>query len=705
MQIDQPINPILNFRIGLRADLKLKKLQAESAGYVLEDPVSGKFFRLGQNEYEVLKSLNQTQTVQCCLEAHGHDIEDCLPFISRVVEAGLVSGVIQEERIQLRQQQRRKLNWLQWNPLCFKIRFPEATEHMRPFLEWGKFLFSEPAFFVWIGLIGAATIFGSSEWSRLQSNAAGILFEGQWLVFLLIWVLMKLIHELGHALAAHRFGVKPGEVGILFLLFTPMAYIDMTGCWKLENRRLRMIISAAGMYVELGVAALAMIAWSWLPTGIFATVCFHIFMAGTLTTVLFNANPLMRFDGYFLLSDWVKIPNLYGKGSAWLKQSLGKLCLGIQSEGLACHPDESWLVPAYGICAFVWRLIVCLSLTLAACILVPDLALLIGSLGILTWIGIPILFGICRLWKIRDRIQWQRSLTTLGVLLSVLISMFFLLWGPANKTAPALVQFENEIFVRAPADAFVSSILVKDGQRVPQGAVLAQFSNPELQLDKLRLETEVRKSEVQMRIHRVAGDHELASIESEKHKALLAQWEDANRATKQLQVTAPVDGIVLNRNLHQLTGQFLSKGSPFLSLYNPNQKRVILSVEQSDENSLTGLLDQRVQLVMKNRSRIPATVAQVLPKATIQPEHLSLTAARGGPIPVRQLASGNVETRLQFLRPRILVHLSLSESDSSRLAAGERGYAIFPSNAQSLASYFIEQFQDWCSRQLEASSF
>ena len=691
------LDQVSQLTLQLRATIEILETDRTDE-FVLHDPVRGKYFQIGQDELNILKRLDSSKTVLECLTAHSLVPETAIPVISRFIDSGLLNGTRDEMRAVRRRNEKKRFAWLKWNPLCFRIPLGDPSPLLDRFST--NAVFSRWTFLIWSLVVVLAAAVCVSEWERLFRSATNVFAPGQWWGVLFVWLAMKVVHELGHGLASKHYGVKPRDAGVLVLLFTPMAFIDTTDSWQIRSRQHRMLVSAAGMYFEIVLSAIALLVWNFLEPGNLSTICFNIFMSGTVTTLLFNANPLMRFDGYFLLSDFLGISNLYGKGSGWLKRIAGKVLFGIRAPSV-CSEREQIPVSIYGCLAFVWRIVVVVSLIMAAIIIFPDLGLLLGVVAVLTWAVLPLSLGIRRLWGLRRQIQIKRAILTVVCSTLLLVALFSVLHAPTAKSAPALVQFRDEFIVRAPADSFFEQLFVQDGQTVEKGEIMVVLRNPELELELVQLASEIEKSKIRIRICREANQFENVGMESDKLDSLVARLANKQTIADSLTLKAPHRGMILGRKLTELEGCFFEEGQKLFRLCDPEQKRIVVSLEQTDESALVRLKDQPVRVELANAKTVTGVVETVVPVATTLPRYPELTAVRGGPIPVRNLGGVDAD-KIRFLRPRILMEVSIPKCVSRDLFAGQRGYAVYSSNAQSLGRYFYESLTRWGADKLDS---
>ena len=298
--------------------------------YVVEDPLSARFFRIGLAEYAFVSRLDGCRTVGEVLEETRQSRNDCeftqtdaMAICQWVVRSGLAQdagvclaaggGAVGAATSGSRRGGRLSPLSMQI-PLFHPDRFFQRLE---PWLAW---CFSFPAFIAWLVILAWAVGDICTYHHRLSDSSANVWAAGNWIWLGLAWLLLKIIHECGHAVACRRFGGEVREAGVIFILLAPLAYVDVTSSWRLRSKWARIAVAAAGMYVEIFLAAVAAIVWARSPQGAISQVCLNIMTTASVMTVLFNANPLMRFDGYYILSDFLELPNLYSSGQLYVQQ-------------------------------------------------------------------------------------------------------------------------------------------------------------------------------------------------------------------------------------------------------------------------------------------------------------------------------------------------------------------------------------------------
>lgn len=712
-------NQWLDNPLTLRSELKFDVRDQDGASFVvIEDPVRSKFFQIGTREYQFIASLNGKMTPRQVLDNLKGNFEndesldevDTVTICQWLVQSNLAYGSGIDNAKRLNQQamslKRAKLLGV-INPISFKIKLfnpNEALKAVQPSFQW---LFSRWFLLVWCiaAMVAGREIW--THWDQMGASSTGILSGYGWLWLLLLWVGLKVIHESAHGIACRRYGGEVPEAGVLLLLFTPMAYVNVTSMWRFSSRWHRMVVAAAGMYVELFISFLAIMVWT-RTNGVVADVAFNVFVMSSVTTILFNANPLMRFDGYFLLSDLMGIPNLYTKGTKWFGDRLNSLIFGLPKTPNICPAKERRRVAIYGCLAWFWKISISLSLIIGAGVLFHGAGIILSVLGVGLWFGVPIykqmkaIFGPAAKHKVRP-IRVGLSFAIMGL---ICFSLFSFLKAPATKSSPAIVQFADETVVRARASGFITELDVVDGESVKKGQVLVQLTNPNLANEVVELERLVVESLTQSRIYRKQKELAQSMAELKKHKELKAQLAEKRDEAAGLRLTAPFDGFVFKRNLANQIGKFAERGDGILTIAQRQSKEIVVSIDQRDLESIKGNEGEMLRVVLPGLPLFKSKLVRVNPQASDMPTHPSLCAQAGGPLPVKPITDESVdsESGVQLIAPRFNVFIELDAATSNRLHSGQRGRVFYSTCEQSLGSYIFLAAQEWLENKIELAT-
>lgn len=710
----------LQLRLKLRPDLQFE--QREQAGrrvFLVGDPVRNKYFQVGELERRVISAFDGSRTVSEIAEANFYDAAgqrasaQATQVAKWLVQHHLatVIGADNSKRVQERARiLQRASTWGLLN--LISLRFPlfnptSLLDSLRPL---GNVLFHPLSVVAWLLLmVVAAGLIWQSQ-SDFNLEFAGVLSGQRWIWLLLIWSGLKVIHELAHGLACRRYGGEVPEAGILLLLLTPLAYVNVTSSWKFSSRWQRMIVAAAGMYLELFVAAIAAIIWTQLAdASLWKDLCLHTFIMASVTTVLFNANALMKFDGYYLLSDAVEIPNLYGKGTAWIWDLLRVHCLGWQPLHQLGPGSERWLVPLYAILAAAWRVTVSIGLIIGAGVLFHGVGLAVAATAVFSWYLLPTIKQIRAIGQLGQQqpVNWWRLSGSGLVAAALLVGLFCLFSSPASKSAPAIVRFENEAVLRAGSDGFVQAIHVADGQRVSKGELLVELENRGLVTDMELLESQLDECRIQVRQHLQARELAKHQAELERKRSLEEQLAEKRTKLAELRLTAPFDGVVLQRNLEHLEGCFLKQGEPVLTVAESAALEIVVSIEQDDFAGVQTARNQRFRAVFAGVTVTPCELKATKPAASTTPVHEALCASFGGPLPVKPKIRNRSEQsdpqETELLTPRFNLELAVTGALQEHLKAGQSGWVVFPVEQHSLGTYWYLAACRWLEKKIDAA--
>lgn len=559
----------------LREELVLHQGPANwdgSPAWTLEDPLRGRFFRLGWLEMALLSrwslgdrqrliaEVNQRQPQQI----DEQDVENFCGFLQQ--HALLRSSGEESVRQFARQTQQGKAVWWRWllhNYLFFRIPLFHPHRRLQRMLPWVEAFYRRPFWLATLvaGLTGL--LFAGQQWQTFLHTflhfftLQGALLAGATLV------LTKCLHELGHAFTCTRFGARVSTLGVAFLVLMPVLYTDTSASWKLPQRRQRLAIGMAGMLVELALAAWATLAWSFLPDGMWRSAAFMLATTTWIMTLLVNLSPLMRFDGYFLLSDTLGVPNLQPRAFALARWKLRETLFGLGDE-----PPESWprhlqrLLLSYAFATWVYRLFLFTGIAL----LVYHKAFkLLGILLFAVEIGWFVLLPVVtelHVWLSRrkDYRMNIRSGCTLAV--GSLLLLALLLPWQRSVYAPALLRAAQQQLIYMPVDGQLATLAVQPGKVVTRGQLLYRLSDLDEahQRDQVsrQLQTLNWQQSWQVFNARSAADHQRIRQEKQAASQRLAVLRQQQQT---LEIRAAFSGKVADQDADVHPGDWLGQGS------------------------------------------------------------------------------------------------------------------------------------------------
>lgn len=560
---------------SLRADLQLSTAAPALDGsprWTLADPVRGRYFKLGAAAMRLLRhwSLGDPQQVlraanrEPGLPLDGAALEQLLEFLRG---HDLISALDPSQRASysLKAAAQRQSLWqiLLHQYLFFRIPLWRPDAFLNRAWPWLERFGPRALRYGLPATLGLGVFLVSRDWQRFIATFPHLFSLGGALAFAVALFFAKLCHEFGHAFMAKRAGCRVQSMGVAFMVLLPMFYTDVSDAWRVNDRRARLLIGAGGVLAELVLACIALLAWSLLPDGPGRTAAFMLASATWITTLVINLNPFMRFDGYFLLSDFWEVDNLQGRAFALCRWRLREFLFGY-----AAPAPEPWspkmqrrlLIWGYG--AWLWRAALFFGIALAVYHLFFKVLGIFLMLVELVWfIFLPILSEWRQWWSHREQAHAPRVLLS-GLALLGLVLLLALPWRSAVEL-PTMLEAGRASALHAPVAARVKMVNVHDGQIVAQGEVLIELESPDLDSRQAIVRREIQIQQLQMR--RQAGRSETAAdagIVEQRLAEAVAEYRGLAAQRERLLLRAPHGGKVRDL-LPQLTvGRWLSTKDP-----------------------------------------------------------------------------------------------------------------------------------------------
>ncbi len=560
--------------LRMRPDLTARRHRYHGQSYwVVKEPIGLNYFRFHEEEYAILCMLDGASSLESIKERFEQEFtpqkitfQDLQQFVGMLHRSGLVvaNAIGQGHQLKKRRDEKRRREMLGKLSNVFALRWrgidPEwILNKIYPFTGW---FFSRPMMIINLLLALSALLLITVQFDVFQSRLPSFhQFFGNWQNWLVMAVVMagaKVLHEFGHGLSCKHFGGECHEMGFMLLVFTPALYCNVSDSWMLPSKWHRAFIGAAGMYVEMFLASIATFIW-WTTdrTTLLNQVCLSLMFICSVSTILFNGNPLLRFDGYYILMDLIEIPNLRQKSTEVLKRFMVWLCLGIEQPENPFLPQRNrFLFGLYTVAAVFYRWIVVFSILMFLNeVLEPYGLKIIGRL-----IGLMGVFGLVvqPLWQLgkffytpgrMHKVKRYRLIASLAVV-AALVGIFLFVPLPFHINCNFDVKPRDAATVYAAVPGRLMEVRVAAGDQVNQGDVVAVLDNVELKLNVLALEgqlsemdAEVKVLEKQQRFDENAGLR-INEIR-EQRQAIEQVLADRRQELANLTVKAPVTGTVL----------------------------------------------------------------------------------------------------------------------------------------------------------------
>ncbi|MGF6128997.1 putative peptide zinc metalloprotease protein [Pseudomonas frederiksbergensis] len=556
---------------SLRADLQLQAAAPALDGsprWTLADPVRGRYFKLGAAAMRLLRhwSLGDPDKVlqaanrEPGLPLDGAELEQLLNFLRG---HDLITALDPQQRASysLKAAAQRQSLWqiLLHQYLFFRIPLWRPDAFLNCAWPWLQRFGPNALRFGLPATLMLGVFLVSRDWQRFIATFPHLFSLGGALAFGVALFFAKLCHEFGHAFMAKRAGCRVQSMGVAFMVMLPMFYTDVSDAWRVNDRRARLLIGAGGVLAELVLACIALLAWSLLPDGPGRTAAFMLASATWITTLVINLNPFMRFDGYFLLSDFWEVDNLQGRAFALCRWRLREALFGYGApapEPWSPSMQRRLLIWGYG--SWLWRAVLFFGIALAVYHLFFKLLGIFLMLVELVWfIFLPIVREWREWWTRRDQAHAPRVLlSTLGLVAIVLL--LAVPWRSAVEL-PVMLEAGRVSTLHAPVASRVKQVNVHDGQLVAQGDVLIELESPDLDSRQAIVRREIQIQQLQMR--RQASRSETAAdagIVEQRLAEAVAEYRGLAAQRERLLIRAPQTGKVRDLLPQLNAGRWLS---------------------------------------------------------------------------------------------------------------------------------------------------
>lgn len=679
----------------IREDVSLREGARSLDGaptWLLYDPARNKYFQINQAGMAIIRCWNRSSPDEVMAAASRITREPVSPVdVSHMLEFLVGAELIDGHSVSVRSRLQRLGNGrvqtlfqkLLHGYLFFRVPLVKPDNFLSQLYPYLKFVFTRQFILLTIvvGLVSMVLI--SRQWSTFTGTFSWLFSIEGMIGFFLTLVFVKIVHEMGHALALKRHGLKVPTMGVAFMVMWPVLYTDATDGWQLKRRHEKALISAAGVSAELMLACYAMAAWVLLPDGIARSLAFTVATTTWVLSLAVNLNPLMRFDGYFFLSDILNVPNLQDRSFAQARWRLRSWLFGDIGE----RPDVlskrmANILAGYGFAVWVYRFLLFLGIALLV------YHFFFKALGVILFV-VEIWFFIFRplrneikhwpgLFSGMDTVRKRRWFVLLAALLFIFVFPF-----EQNIRLPAQVVDAEFTRIFPPASSQVAEVLVRSGQVVDKGAPLLRLVSPRLEFDLQQAKS--RLAEFQGKLNQTA-------IDTEKLEERLVLEQAVQRAASEIQalqrtidsllIRSPGNGVVVDMNSELHVGRWLSREHHLLTIRGGKKAHYIAWATEEQLSGL-GLDEKGIFFAPANvsMSAYPVRIIKIERSAIaeLQPYHASVY---GGDIPVDADQSGRLVPRQAIYR----VHLAADGSGTDWLPDQRlRGHVSIEGSSKTLA--------------------
>lgn len=682
--------------------------------HVVHDPTSNQFYRLNPIAHDLVGMLDGTRDVETAWKLSLAKFGDAAPTQNEVIQlvgqlysSNLLSVDSTPETEQLlrrgRERVRKKAVQQAIGIMYFKIRLfnPDrlltACEPViRPVLNrWG--------FLAWLALVIFAGVNVLPEWEKLRAGFDNAMSPSNLWLIPLVFAVLKAFHEFGHGVLCKRFGGQVPEFGVMLLVLLPSPYVDASSCWAFKSKWQRIAVGAGGMIFELFLASIAALVWLWAhETGrsgeLITQIAYNAMLTASVSTVLFNANPLMRFDGYYMLADYLEVPNLAQRSNKMMLHLVQKYIYRLKNLiPPTTLPGERTILLVYGVLALAYRIFLFITITLYVLGQFFALGLVLAVWTAAAWFLVPVgkfLHWLATSSNLNDH-RLKTVVATIAMIVGAVL-LFGVIPMPDRRRGAGVVESVEKSGVFFGTDGFVAVVHKRPGDRVEPGDAIVTLENPELTERVRMIRTQLKEFEVQERAALAEGQPGGATLARERIAVARDNIAELERRAEMLVVRAPHAGVIVGGDPERMIGGYVQRGQPVCEVVDPTRLRIAASMDQRQGAWLFSTpADQyvaQIRPVGRVETVLEATNVRPIPAGQSRLPHEALGFKGGGQIEVDPRDESGREAK----RPQFVVKMDaiVPESDgglAALVSPGERVKVRFKLEPRPLLSQWIER--------------
>jgi putative peptide zinc metalloprotease protein len=675
--------------------------------YLLQDTSTGRHHRVDENTFhfigrmdgkrstdEIWHSLlnklgentpTQDETIEILCQLSDNDLLQC----------EITPNVAELFRRRFAKNRKRRIAML--NPLAFRVPLFDPDKMLERLAPLSRALVHPAALAIWAVVVVLGLLSTGANWQPIRAFASVHMLTPEFL--LLMWVmypLVKSVHELGHGLAVKAWGGEVRETGISLLLLVPVPFVDASAASAFPEKHRRALVGAAGIMVELFLAALALLVWLNVEDGLVREMAFVVMVIGGVSTVLFNGNPLLRFDGYYVLSDLLDMPNLGPRSNQYVGYLAQRYLLKVRdATSPVTAKGEPVLLLSYAVLSFLYRWFVSILIVLWAGAYSFWLGLAAG-LFIAAGMVIKPMHNIVQFLRTAPQLARSRSRAyaiTGGVTVATVVALY-VLPVPFSTMAQGVVWLPEKARVRAETGGFVEQVHARDGQSVKPGDLLITLSDPDLVAQQAAVQARLSALDIEYN-QMLDVNAGRASAIGEDVAATRDELKDIQRRIAALSVMSRVEGRLVMPRDQDLPGSYLARGAVIAHVLRAEDISVKVAVPQQDAGIIrSSTRGVEVSLADRPGEAISAALAGEVPAATAILPTAALGDRSGGPVVTDPGDTQGTRT----LEPVFLFDVRVTDTPLQRV--GGRVWVRFDHGASPLAiqwqrrllQLFLKQF-------------
>lgn len=693
MNDDSPLHSSMWYRVAslrpqllARARLYRHRYRGEP-WYLLQDPASGRVHRFGSAARLIVAAMDGKRSVdelwQLACRRLGDDAptqDEIIQLLGQLHASDLLSTDAAPDALEVfergRRQEaaRRRRSWV--NPMAIRLSLWDPGAFLDRLVPLWRLIWSRFGAMLWLAVVLPALFLMPQHWPELSNNLSDRMLQADNLLLIaVVFPLIKALHELGHATATRAAGGEVHDMGVMLLVLMPVPYVDASSATVLRSRWRRALIGAAGMVVELFLAALAFYLWLAVEPGLARALCFNVMVVAGVSTLLFNGNPLLRYDAYYILTDIIEMPNLGQRATSYWAYLIERYVLRVRdaSSNANTAAECAWF-GGYGLLSAIYRSFVTVAIALFVGTQFFFFGVIMALWAVAAMVGMPLVRALRHL-RSRPSLRERRWHISMGAMALAALLCAVALWFPIpqHTLAQGVVWLPEDATLRAAVGGFVGSVELPPGSVASAGQPVIQRVDRDLDAQLQVLEARVAELEATHAIEFVANRSraQLVAEQLELERRALVR---ARERTASLLVTAPSEGVFTLESPRDLVGRWHHKGDVIGYVLGSEEPQVRLVVEQA-EADLVGASTRKVEMRMSDDLGrvIGGRIVRQVPAGADQAPSKSMLTYGGG----RIAADPRDPEGRRTLERVFQIDVALGEPLGRAPAYGQRVYVRF----------------------------
>ncbi|GEA49525.1 hypothetical protein VIN01S_03290 [Vibrio inusitatus NBRC 102082] len=684
---------VSNLKIRVRKHAVIHRhVYRDKVWYVLQDHVTGQFQRFTPQAYQLIGLMNGERTLQQIWDVACERLKEDLPTQdeviqlvgqlnkANVVQSNVLPSIEHLHRRKQNEQQKKLLQQLK-SPLSVRIPMLDPERFLSSTQWVANLVFSKLGALVWLIVVLTGAVLAVTHWGALTNNLSDkVLGVENLFLMALAYPIVKLIHELGHGYAVKRWGGEVHEMGVMLLIFIPVPYVDASATSSFSNKYQRMIVGAVGVLGELLMAAIAMIVWVMVEPGLVRALAYNVMLIGGVSTLLFNGNPLLRFDAYYVLADFLEIPNLGARGNAQVGYVVKRYLFRISSvrTNAYSYTESIWLV-VYAVSAYIYRLFVMVAISLFVASKYFFIGVLLAIWSIMQSLILPIAKLVTKpRTDSAMRLKSKRIYLGSFVLILAIIAVLFAVPAPYKTYTQGVIYVPQQAYVRAEVNGFVDHLFVEAGSSVKQGEVILELNSPDLESQVVVLNSQL--IEARLRYEASVKNRSESEILLEELRYLEQEYRHALSRMESLRIKSPAQGTFFYADRETEQGRYYYRGQIFGFLVDFDSLPLAAMISEDDIDRVrTQTSSVTLKLASNPNQEYTSRIKRFVPSSTRTLPSAVLATEGGGQIVLDPNRSHDLESYEGYFR----VELDSTQAPITRF--DERVHVLFEHDSEPIA--------------------